>query len=122
MSATLQNLSCGYLAFGDGIPSDHRCLWLDVPFSIAFGHDVPPCVVPAARRLKCTDPRTVTAYLRHYEALLRQHHLVDRAFALQTKVKYPLHPDYAAEWESIDHLRVHANTVGNSVKLSLIHI
>ena len=32
---------CGYFAFGDGLDSDHRMAWLDVPFEVAFGHNPP---------------------------------------------------------------------------------
>ena len=105
-SSTLQDVSCGYLAFGDGVPSDHRCLWIDIPYSIAFGHDIPPCVKPSARRLKCTDPRTVKQYLDYYEAFVKQHHLAERAFSLQTRAAYPLAAAEADEWESIDTLRI----------------
>jgi hypothetical protein len=31
----------GYFAFGDGPGSDHRCLWLDLTYQTAFGHESP---------------------------------------------------------------------------------
>jgi len=31
-------IRCGYLAFGEGLPGDHRTLWADIPFSIIFGN------------------------------------------------------------------------------------
>ena len=105
-SGTLTNIKCGYLTFGAGIPSDHRSLWVDLPYALAFGHDLPPCIIPAARRLKCTDPRTVTRYLKFYDEYLTQHHLFDRAFKLQQRVSYPMTPADAAEWEAIDNIRV----------------
>ena len=49
----------GYLAFGDGCPSDHRGLWFDVEYSVAFGHRTPTIVPPQPKRLKAKDPRVV---------------------------------------------------------------
>ena len=51
----------GYHGFGDTIPSDHRCLWFDVSYTTAFGHDLPKTVHAKARRLKMEDPRTVSS-------------------------------------------------------------
>ena len=106
VSPTLLGCHAGYMAFGEGIPSDHRCLWLDIPFSIAFGHDLPPVVQAPARRLKCNDPRIVKRYLDSYSSFLLSHWLVDRAFDLQGQATYPLSPALHSEWESIDLLRV----------------
>jgi hypothetical protein len=40
-------ISCGgYLVVGKGCPSDHRGLWFDVEYSIAFGHRTPTLVPP----------------------------------------------------------------------------
>ena len=52
----------GYLAFGEGIPSDHRGLWFDVEFSVAFGHCPPTLAPPQPKRLKVKDPRVVEKY------------------------------------------------------------
>ncbi len=106
VSPTLLAARAGYLAFGDGIPADHRCLWLDIPFSVAFGHNLPPIVTAPARRLQCRDPRIVQAYLDRYCQFILQHRLAERAFALQQQCSYPLSSEQAAEWESIDTLRV----------------
>jgi hypothetical protein len=53
VSSTLLGLRCGCTGYWHG----HRCLWMDVPQAIAFGHDMPPIVRAAARRLKVEDPR-----------------------------------------------------------------
>jgi hypothetical protein len=106
VSSTMLNLPCGYLAFGDAVPSDHRALWMDIPFPVAFGHSLPPVVRPKARRLKCTDPRIVDRYLSSFEAFLLKHHLPERAFDLQQRCTYPISVADAVEWERIDRLRV----------------
>jgi hypothetical protein len=40
VSRTLMGFKCGYTDF----EFDHRCLWIDVPDTIAFGHKIPPIV------------------------------------------------------------------------------
>jgi hypothetical protein len=41
VSSTLVECACGYLPFGD---FDHRPIWINIPYSVAFGHKVPPLV------------------------------------------------------------------------------
>jgi hypothetical protein len=106
VSPALVGCRCGYMAFGAAIPSDHRALWVDIPFQLAFGHHLPPVVFPNARRLKCQDPRIVKRYLQLLEEFVQRHRLPERAFALQEQCSYPLSPLHAAEWEAIDSLRV----------------
>ncbi len=34
----------GYFPYDEVVMNtDHRCLWIDVPFSSVFGNDLPPC-------------------------------------------------------------------------------
>ena len=78
----LQNLQSGYLAFGEGIPSDHRLLWVDIPIA-ALDWLAPPDAIPLkARRLKCEDPRIVERYTQELQRLLQQQQLPDRLQAL----------------------------------------
>ena len=105
-STLLHHVKTGYLAFGEAVPSDHRCLWVDIPFAIAFGHNLPPIVYARARRLQCGDPRIVQRYTSLYSAFLNFHNLPSRAFALQAQCHSPLTPAEASEWEAIDHLRL----------------
>ena len=62
VSETLLQMTCGYLPF----VFDHRALYIDVPLSVVFGHELPPVVRPQARRLKCDDPRIVKRYQDTY--------------------------------------------------------
>ncbi len=52
----------GYGAFGDGCPSDHRDLWIDITYSSIYGHALDPLRHPIARKLKTNDPRLVHKY------------------------------------------------------------
>ena len=62
VSPSLVACQAGYLPF----EFDHRAMWIDIPHELAFGHNPPPIVKPAARRLKCHDPRIVKCYLDLY--------------------------------------------------------
>ena len=44
VSPTLQGLRCGYNKF----VWDHRLLWIEIPMTVAFGHNAPPIVSAAA--------------------------------------------------------------------------
>jgi hypothetical protein len=63
----LQIVAGGYSSFNSGCPSDHRYLWIDVPYSDAFGYSSPPLVPPSARRLQTKNPKSV----EHYNSRVR---------------------------------------------------
>ena len=74
-SLELTDLECGYLAFGDGLPGDHRMAWLDIPYSLAFGYNPPHLHQPERRVLNLEDPRVEDFY--HKEVLERfSHHKI----------------------------------------------
>ena len=102
VSPTLGNCRCGYLAF----EFDHRLVWLDVPNTIALGHDPPPVTKPAARRLKLFDPRIKKRYLELYKKFLEQHRLFEKAVALKVFAPREYTDKEAALWEKLDRLRV----------------
>jgi hypothetical protein len=98
-------LKCGYTDF----EFDHRCLWIDVPYTIAFGHKIPPIVRAAAQRLKGEDPRVVKKYQDNFISALKKLYLINRADILYEVATHP--PTTAQqqhEWNTIDDLRVHA--------------
>jgi len=47
--ALLPNVSSGYFAFGEGIPSDHRALWIDIPLAALGWFNVPEPIPLKAR-------------------------------------------------------------------------
>jgi hypothetical protein len=72
----------GYLPFGDACPSDHRMLWIEIQYSVAFGQRSPRLAKIKSKRLKTSDPRLVkkynlkvkkamrdTGFRKHYETL-----------------------------------------------------
>jgi hypothetical protein len=69
----LKAVSAGYLPFGDGCPSDHRAIWIDLAYDDVFGYKGHPHIPPAIRRLNSRNPRIVekcrTAVGRELEAL-----------------------------------------------------
>ena len=57
-------VKCGYSAFGEGLPGDHRTLWVDFPFTTIFGNNPPNLNRVYAPRLNVQDPRVVKKYCK----------------------------------------------------------
>jgi hypothetical protein len=73
----------GYGALGEGIPSDHRFLWMDISYSSAFGYSTPSTTRPKARKLKARDPRLSDKYNKKFGEFLTTSGLSKRALALK---------------------------------------
>jgi hypothetical protein len=71
----------GYSAFNSGCPSDHRYLWIDIPYEDAFGYAAPPLVPPSACRLKSKDLMMVQRYNSKVKLALTSEGLIE---ALET--------------------------------------
>ena len=83
----------GYLAFGEGCPSDHRVLWFDISFSVAFGQR-PEAMAPLQpKRLKSKDPRLVAKYHKNVKANMLQQGFTSRfhEFQLQSQLDWNMH-------------------------------
>lgn len=80
----------GYLAFGDASPSDHRLLWFEITYSVAFGQRPSAMVSAQPKRLKSKDPRlTKRCHKRVISQLESQgFHSRFQAFKLQTKLAW----------------------------------
>jgi len=102
VSSTLQGLRCGYLDF----TFDHRCLWMDIPAPIAFGHTIPPSIARRARRLNCNGPRIVKRYLDVLTSYLEERNMFARVDALFAETSFPLTIKQAREWEGLDKLHM----------------
>jgi hypothetical protein len=97
----------GYFDYGQLIPSaDHRCVWMDISFQEAFGHNMPPVPRPKTRRLHCRDPRIVLNYTREYEKLATKHILLLWVKKLDQFISYPPTPAMKWEYEAIDSIRI----------------
>jgi hypothetical protein len=82
----------GYLAFGEGCPSDHRGLWFDVEYSVAFGHRTPTLLPPQPKRLKAKDPRVVKKFLKSVTKTMRRtgYHSRFASFKHQSQARWDL--------------------------------
>ena len=58
----------GYLAFGEGCPSDHRVIWFDISYSVAFGQSLGAMAPLQPKRLKAKDPRLTKKYHKNVRA------------------------------------------------------
>ena len=52
----------GYCAYKTVIDSDHRTLWIDVPFTSVLGHNPPNLHKHSIRAVRADDPRSVERY------------------------------------------------------------
>ena len=101
VSRTLRGCRCGY----DEFIWDHRLVWIEIPLTIAFGHNLPPIVKAKARRLKCEDPRVVQRYLDLYKADILKFDMMGMATRLQELAKViPLH-HAKNQYDVLDHMR-----------------
>jgi len=65
-----EQLRCGYLAFTEGVPGDHRTMWIDIPFSIIFGYTPPHLHKVFPPDLTTEDPRIRKKYNQRVHQLL----------------------------------------------------
>ncbi len=105
ISPSLEIRASGYFAFDEIFQgTDHHTVWVDLAYTMAFGHNMAPIVKPQARRLQCKDPRLVANFIRKYEEFIKKHKLLDRALALEANGTYPPTIDLQQEYQEIDQL------------------
>ena len=99
ISPNLEIKAGGYFAFDEVFQgTDHRTLWVDITYNMAFGHNMAPLVKPQARRLQCKDPRLVDNYIRKYEEIIIKNNLISRALALEERSKYNFEEELQKEY------------------------
>jgi hypothetical protein len=69
----------GYLPFNNGCPSDHRVLWIDVPYKNVFGYSTPQIINPKPRRLNNNNPKLVEKYNKQLWKKLIENNLINKA-------------------------------------------
>jgi len=69
-SHLIEGVPCSYLAFGNGVPSDHWGIWVDLP-SNSF---VQCCV--SAWQLQCQDPHVIEQYNQFLGSQLALHNIL----------------------------------------------
>ena len=70
---TGKEIKAGYFAFGEGLPGDHRTLWMGIPFELIFGNNPPhiqgvevtPVAVKDPRVRKKFNKRVWKQYIKH---------------------------------------------------------
>jgi len=98
----LKHCQAGYLAFGDGVPSDHQALWLDIPTQCICPVETELIARPLARRLQCKDPWVVTRYNQTLSTLLKEDNLEARACTLASEEKICLTKNQQEHYEAIN--------------------
>jgi hypothetical protein len=69
-SNQLQIKASGYLPFHDLLPNtNHRVLYIDMTYEMAFGTNLPRILRPTMRRLKCGEPRCVENFIASYYSM-----------------------------------------------------
>jgi hypothetical protein len=105
----------GYFGYDEVFQNtDHRCLWIDVTFSIAFGHNLPPASKRTPKRLHCRDPRLVANYIKLYHQRAAPLNLFDRVIALDAKAKTMSKSQVISEYEELDQLRCQVTAFAES--------
>ena len=104
-SPTIQILVGGYFKFGFCPPTNHRGLWINIHYQVAFGHVMPTIITAQARQLKTTDSHIVQHYTTIWSQLIQDHNLLlAQAYCIQQECTYPLIPHLQAKMDSIDSL------------------
>jgi len=99
----------GYFAYDEVfLGTDHRCLWIDVPFTVAFGHNLPPTRKRTPNRLHCRDPRLVDNYIRLYHQFAAPLQLFERVKLLDENARFLSKTQVIEKYEELDALRCEA--------------
>jgi hypothetical protein len=86
-------VKAGYFDYDEVVMNtDHRCLWINVPFESVFGHDILPAMRKAARRLHCKDPRFIDNNIKLYHQFATPLQLFQRVKGLDSNAKHSLVP------------------------------
>ena len=102
-TADFKILRGGYLSFRI-LASDHRGLWIDIPYFILYSYNPPQPVFHMARRLKLTDPRVVARYLEYLHCAKKDNDFFNRMDVLHKSTVYPLPQHLKDDYEAIDIL------------------
>jgi hypothetical protein len=106
-SRGLEIITGGYFGMDEVIPStDHRCLWIDISQSIAFGQGgMPPIIKPAARRLNTRNPNICDNFISSRKKYAENSALLQRIIHLEISIQGELSQEQIKEYETIDNIR-----------------
>jgi hypothetical protein len=88
-TSSLEITGGGYLNFEQGLPGNHRTLWLDLTYMQALGHCQPAIVRRGARRLKLDDPRCIARYIKYRKAHAKHHNLRAKHISNERSATFP---------------------------------
>jgi len=101
----IQEVQSGYLAFREGIPSDHWAVWVDLPLAALGWFTTTESVPPRTRRLKCNNPCIIHRYNEALQEQLLVHQLPRCIETLTKQVRHNwLTRKQQWEYEEIDWL------------------
>lgn len=115
--STGMNISAGgFTPVHWGMGSDHRLLWIDIPFHEFFGGSPPPVWQPKARRLRLDDPRIVTRYSDRKLEELAKKNAIPRLRFLYQQIEngVELNKHMRRELNQLDKIRVDASLLAES--------
>jgi len=110
MSPGLSIEKGGYFAYDEVLPSDHRCLWVDITFMSAFGHNMAPITKRKPKRLHCSDPRLVDNYIHLYHQFANPLKLFEQVQAFEKLASFLSKNEIAQRYEELDAIRCEATT------------
>jgi len=102
VSPGLGILKGGYFAYDEVVPSDHRCLWIDVSFVTAFAHNMAPLCKKQPRRLHCKDPRLVQNYIKLFRHFAKPIDLFNRVQDFEKRAPHMSCSEVIHEYEALD--------------------
>jgi len=108
MSQGLQIEQGGYFAYDEVIPSDHRCIWADITFQNALGHNMAPLHKRQPKRLHCKDPRLVENYVHLFHQYARPLNLFQRVTDLEKNLRSMSKFEAMQKYEELDSIRCDA--------------
>jgi hypothetical protein len=82
--------------------TDHRCMWVDITYTTAFGHNMAPLHKKQARRLQCKDPRLIANYNALFHQFAKSHKLFECVKLLATRRLTLSREAAIQEYEGID--------------------
>jgi hypothetical protein len=110
VSAALCDLKCGYLP----VVSDHRVLWMDVPYAVAFGRKFPNLPIHKPQRLILQDPRVVSKYVDSLQKFLNGQGILEKATALRKAMESEGCNAELIKWyNEIDNIRLKGILIAN---------
>ena len=103
-------MRCGYLAFGQGLPGDHRTAWIDLPLRELLGYNPPDLHRVYPPDLVVGDPRVRDKYNKKVLELLAKTKTAQKAAQLREMVKdnlqNPDDPPHTIEEVDALHLQI----------------